>query len=65
MRVGTRTKRANEARSQRAKVLHAEIVARNDTGLDDDVVLAILRAKDGQRTEWRSVDELLEHLDLV
>lgn len=59
MNVRKRIKRANDARVQHNHVLLARISKTNDTGLDDGVVLSILRAKKGPWTEYTSVEEML------
>ena len=64
MKARNRIKRANDARIRRTRVLLAKIATRNDTGLDDGVVLAILRANNGPWTEYASVEEMLASLDI-
>lgn len=62
MKARNRIKRANDERIQHARVLLAKIATRNDTGLDDGVVLAILQANNGTWTEYTSVEEMLASL---
>lgn len=64
MNARKRIKRTNDARVQRTRRLLAKIAARNDSGLADDVVLAILQAKNGPWTTYTSVEELLADLGI-
>ncbi|WP_211608633.1 hypothetical protein [Paraburkholderia haematera] len=53
----------NNARKRDLKLL-ARIARTNDTGLDDNVVLAILKAKDGPWTTVMTVEEMFAYLEL-
>lgn len=64
MKVTKRVKRANEARRLRYRQLVANIARTNDTGLSDDVVLALLKAKSGPWSEPMTAEELLASMGL-
>ena len=63
MKVRKRIQMINNARKHEQMLL-AQIARTNDTGLDDRVVLAILKAKDGPWSKAMTVEELFAYLGI-
>lgn len=63
VKVTKHVKRTSEARNRRYRQLVERIAITNNTGYSDDIVLAVLKAKNGPWSEPMTADELLASME--